>query len=188
MVLTLRQRPSNATVTPGRFGYVAAIAFALAAAVFTMLVGVAPPPPRTRQPEGCIYSGPWHDQRVSPWLVRPWPGIRGSGTPSGYGPWGAVWPDNVHETGVWPIGQCGFPVVTAEPEQVERTRRKTWSRGRSEFLYPSGSCSRPGSRVVGDPGTSSITRNTTWIAAPIHTVVQIGRAHRFGIRTTFGPS
>jgi hypothetical protein len=25
-----------------------------------------------------------------------------------------VWPDNVQETGVWPIGQCGFPVGAAE--------------------------------------------------------------------------
>jgi hypothetical protein len=24
-------------------------------------------------PEGCIYSDPWHDQRVSPWLIRPGP-------------------------------------------------------------------------------------------------------------------
>jgi hypothetical protein len=26
---------------------------------------------------------------------------------------GPVWPDNVQETGVWPVGQCGFPVVAA---------------------------------------------------------------------------
>jgi hypothetical protein len=67
--------------------------------------------------EGCIYSGPWHDQRASPWLVRPWPG-RGSGTPSLYGPWGPVWPDNVHETGVLPVGQCGF---RSEPPRPSRS-------------------------------------------------------------------
>jgi len=35
-------------------------------------------------------------------------------------------------------GQRGFPVVTAEAQQVGRTRRKTWSEARSEFLHPSG--------------------------------------------------
>ncbi|SRR6266508_55810 len=33
-----------------------------------------------------------------------------------------------------PIGRSGFPVMAAEAEQVERTRRKTWSRPRSEVL------------------------------------------------------
>jgi hypothetical protein len=28
--------------------------------------------------------------------------------PSSHGPWGAVWPENVHETGVSPSGQSGF--------------------------------------------------------------------------------
>src|SRR6266540_5793097 len=53
------------------------------------------------------------------------------------GPWGSVWPNNVEKTGVWSIGQPGFLVVAAEAEQVERTRRKTWSRAESEFLCPS---------------------------------------------------
>ena len=37
---------------------------------------------------------------------------------------GSLWPDSVHETGVWPIGQRAFPVVATEAGQVERTRRK----------------------------------------------------------------
>jgi hypothetical protein len=44
-----------------------------------------------------------------------------------------VWPEIVHETGVSPSGQCGFPIMATEAEQVERNRRKTWSRARSEF-------------------------------------------------------
>jgi len=51
---------------------------------------------------------------------------------------GPVWPDNVHETGVLPIGQSGFPVVATDAEQVVRTRRKTWSRARSEVFVPVG--------------------------------------------------
>jgi hypothetical protein len=47
---------------------------------------------------------------------------------SGSETWGPVSPDNVHETGVWPIGPRAFPVVAVEAGQVERTRRKTWSR------------------------------------------------------------
>jgi hypothetical protein len=31
-----------------------------------------------------------------------------------------------------------IPIVAAEAEQVERTRRKTWSRGRSEVFVPTG--------------------------------------------------
>ena len=53
-------------------------------------------------------------------------------------PWGPVWPDNVEKTGVSPGGQSGSPTVTAEAEQVERTRGKTWSRVRSRFLCPTG--------------------------------------------------
>jgi hypothetical protein len=56
---------------------------------------------------------------------------------SGGETWGPVWPDNVDETGVWPIGQRAFPVVAAEAGQVERTLRKTCSRAESEFLCPS---------------------------------------------------
>jgi hypothetical protein len=54
----------------------------------------------------------------------------------GEGAWGSGWPDNVHETGVSRGGQCGSPIVATEAEQVERTRRKTWSRARSEVLVP----------------------------------------------------
>jgi hypothetical protein len=54
------------------------------------------------------------------------------------GPWGSVWPDNVEKTGVSPGGQSGSPTVTAEAEQVERTRGRTWSRVRSRFLCPTG--------------------------------------------------
>jgi hypothetical protein len=35
-----------------------------------------------------------------------------------------------------PVGRCGSPIVAAEAEQVERTRRKTWSRVRSEVYVP----------------------------------------------------
>jgi hypothetical protein len=48
-------------------------------------------------------------------------------------------PDNVHETGVWPGGQSGSPIVAAE-EQVQRTRRKSWSRARSEVFVPHKLC------------------------------------------------
>jgi hypothetical protein len=48
--------------------------------------------------------------------------------------WGPVSPDNVHEAGVSPGGQSGSPIVAAEAEGVERTRRKTWSPARSEVL------------------------------------------------------
>ncbi len=34
-------------------------------------------------------------------------------------PWGALWPDNVHETGVLPEGQSGSPIVAAEGQRVE---------------------------------------------------------------------
>jgi hypothetical protein len=35
------------------------------------LGGPRAPRPGLGHPEGCIYSGQWHDQRVLPWLVRP---------------------------------------------------------------------------------------------------------------------
>jgi len=35
-----------------------------------------------------------------------------------------------------PVGQSGSPIVAAEAEQVERTRRETWSRALSEVLVP----------------------------------------------------
>jgi hypothetical protein len=50
--------------------------------------------------------------------------------------WGPVSPENAEKTGVWSVGQPGFPVVAAEAVQVERTRRKTWSRARSEVSVP----------------------------------------------------
>jgi hypothetical protein len=49
---------------------------------------------------------------------------------------GPVSPNNVHETGVSPGGKSGSPIVAPYAEQVERTRRKTWSRARSEVLVP----------------------------------------------------
>jgi hypothetical protein len=55
---------------------------------------------------------------------------------SGGETWGPVSPDNVHETGVLPIGESGSTIVAAEAEQVERTRRKNWSRARSEVFVP----------------------------------------------------
>jgi hypothetical protein len=36
------------------------------------------------------------------------------------GPWGSVWPDNVHETGVSLDGQSGSSIVAAEARQVEK--------------------------------------------------------------------
>jgi hypothetical protein len=53
---------------------------------------------------------------------------------SGGETWGPVSPDNVHETGVLPGGQSGSLIVPAEAEQVERTRRKPWSRARSLYV------------------------------------------------------
>jgi hypothetical protein len=35
-----------------------------------------------------------------------------------------------------PLAQRGFPVVAAEAEQVERTRRKTWSQAESRVSVP----------------------------------------------------
>jgi hypothetical protein len=58
----------------------------------------------------------------------------GSQLRSGGETWGPVSPDNVQETGVSPGGQSGSPIVAAEAEGVERTRRKTWSPARSEVL------------------------------------------------------
>jgi hypothetical protein len=55
---------------------------------------------------------------------------------SGGETWGPVSPDNVHETGVSPPVDGLDPLVAAEAEQVERTRRKTWSRSRSEVFVP----------------------------------------------------
>jgi hypothetical protein len=49
---------------------------------------------------------------------------------------GPVWPDNVHETGVSAGGRSGSLIVAAEAEKVERTRRKTSSRARSEVSVP----------------------------------------------------
>jgi len=45
-------------------------------------------------------------------------------------------PDNVHETGVWSGGQSGFPILAAEAEQVERTRRKDLVTGRIRVSVP----------------------------------------------------
>jgi hypothetical protein len=55
---------------------------------------------------------------------------------SGGETWGPVSPDNVQETGVSPGGRSGSPIVTAEAEQVERTRRKPCSRPRSDVFVP----------------------------------------------------
>ncbi|SRR6266545_1699931 len=48
----------------------------------------------------------------------------------------AVSPHNVQETGISPGTRSGSPIVAAEAEQVERTRRKTWSPARSEVFVP----------------------------------------------------
>jgi hypothetical protein len=56
------------------------------------------------------------------------PGFRTSRTGSGGETWGPVSPENIHESGASPGGQSGSPIVAAEAQQVERTRRKTWSR------------------------------------------------------------
>jgi hypothetical protein len=37
---------------------------------------------------------------------------------------------------VTPGGRSGSPIVAAEAEHVERTRRKTWSGARSEVIVP----------------------------------------------------
>jgi hypothetical protein len=49
---------------------------------------------------------------------------------------GSVWLSKVHETGVSAGGRSGSPYVAAEAEKVERTRRKTSSRARSEVSVP----------------------------------------------------
>jgi hypothetical protein len=59
----------------------------------------------------------------------------GSQLRSGGETWGPVSPDNVHERCPAP-GPSGLAIVAAEGEQVERTRRKTWSRARSEVHVP----------------------------------------------------
>jgi hypothetical protein len=38
--------------------------------------------------------------------------------------------------GVWSVGQPSIPIVAAEAEQVERTRRKTWSRTPIRVFIP----------------------------------------------------
>jgi len=45
-------------------------------------------------------------------------------------------PDNVHETGVWPIGPRAFPVVAVEAGQVERTRRNDLVTGSTRVFVP----------------------------------------------------
>jgi hypothetical protein len=88
-----------------------------------------------QRPEGCIYSDRWPHQRFSPSRLV---GQRGPG--------GSVWPDNVEKTGDSPGPESrnplheipghgpdpsfvphrsGSPIVAAEAEKVERTRRKT---------------------------------------------------------------
>jgi len=85
-------------------------------------------------PEGCTYSDRGPDQGFPSGPVRL---VRNPDTCSHDGLMdpccdpgvrhGAVSPDNVHETGFSPGGQSGSPIVAADPDQVERTRRKTWS-------------------------------------------------------------
>ena len=72
---------------------------------------------------------------------------------SGGETWGPVSPGNVQKTGVSPGGQSGSPIVAAEAEQVERTRRKTWSRVRSEVFVPYTSSVV----VTGPPATGFVT-------------------------------
>jgi hypothetical protein len=59
-------------------------------------------------------------------------------------------PDNVQETGVSPGGRSRFPIVAAEAEQVERTRRKTWTGADPRFLCPTGT-------VTGDIATFAMS-------------------------------
>src|SRR6266511_3638848 len=63
---------------------------------------------------------------------------------------------HVHETGVSPGGQSGSLIVAPEAEKVERTRRKTWSRARSEALCPT--VSSEGATDDLDPGRPLRTR------------------------------
>src|SRR4029453_19569963 len=72
---------------------------------------------------------------------------------------GLVWPDNVEKTGVRSIGQPGFPVVASVPEQVERTRRKTWSRGRSEVFVPYRHAAAAANRLHLHPRVTSLGRD-----------------------------
>jgi hypothetical protein len=99
-------------------------------------------------------------------------------------------PDNVEKTGVSPGGQSGSPTVTAEADQVERTRGKTWSRVRSRFLCPTG---RPGKALA----IAGIALSCLWISLwggsrPV--CLRIGQAipqrcgHRGRRRLPFGSS
>jgi hypothetical protein len=54
---------------------------------------------------------------------------------SGGESWAPASPDNVRETGVSAGGQLGIP-RSRRARQVERTRRKTWSRGPIRGLWP----------------------------------------------------
>jgi hypothetical protein len=70
-------------------------------------------------------------------------------------------PDNVHETGVSPGGQSGSPIVAAEAEQVERTRRKTWLSAQSEVFVPyrHRAHPHPGRRDVRRAGDARLDRS-----------------------------
>jgi len=86
------------------------------------------------EPEGCIYSDRSPHQRFSPSssLGR---GAHGFGV--------ARQCSRNRCLARWTVW---IPVRTPEAEQVERTRRKTWSRAGSEFLYPLGDSAVRGSR------------------------------------------
>jgi len=60
-----------------------------------------------------------------------------------------------------PVGQSGSPIVAAEAEQVERTRRETWSRALSEVLVPFRACCR-------NPDYARID-TTYWVGTPNNT-------------------
>ena len=106
----------------------------------------------------------------------------GSHLRSGGETWGPVSPNNVHETGVWPGGRSGSPVVAAEARQVERTRRKTCSRAESEFLCPSGMSGDPTPdgvpervvqatiRLLAEQGPSTIKARTVASASGLSTM------------------
>jgi hypothetical protein len=75
-------------------------------------------------PEGCIYSDRRPHQRFPPSRLV-W----------GEGAWVSVCPDNVHETGVSPGGRSGSPHRGCRGGGGRATRRKTWSRIRSEVCH-----------------------------------------------------
>jgi hypothetical protein len=62
--------------------------------------------------------------------------------------------------------------VAADAEQVERTRRKTWSRARSEFLYPTGAVERARRKTGHGPDPSFCALQAGFAIQDLHLVAE----------------